>query len=362
MKNTIDLTKKLIELRAETKENANLAVKEVAAALEEYGIKSEILENEGHLMLVASIGKGDKTLILNGHLDVVPANEEQYDPVIKDGNLYGRGSYDMLGSCAAMITAMGDLVNEDLAIEVLLTLSTTEETRGDVCTKYILDQGYTGVFAICGEPTNLKISVMSKGVFRVKLDVFGKAAHGSRPWLGENAIVKAVEIFHKIEELPFAKKKNKYFDGASVNLSILNGGKVINQVPDKAEMILDIRYVPGDDPDNIMKEILSIDENFKAEIIGLLDAVLVEEDDPYLTALQSVTENLTKDEDCLIAQDGTADTVFFQEKGIPSVEFGPSGAGHHGPEEYLNIESLETYKKIIVNFIYKLSADESKSK
>jgi len=358
MNNTINLTKKLIELKASSIENANMAVREVEKILNDSGINVEILENEGHLMLVSSIGKGNKTLILNGHLDVVPANEDQYSPIIKDGNLHGRGSYDMLGSCAAMVTAMCDLVNEDLGINVLLTLSTTEETNGALCTKYILDQGHTGIFAICGEPTNLKISVMSKGVLRVKISVFGKSAHASRPWLGENAIVKAVELFHQIEQLPFAKRTNKYFDGASINLSILNGGKVINQVPDKAEMILDIRYVPGDNPENIIKEIRSIGDYFQAEVAGTLDAVLVEEDDKYLTRLKTITENLTGLSDILIAQHGTADTVFFQEKGIPSIEFGPTGAGHHGPEEYLNIESLETYKKIIIDFIYALSYDE----
>lgn len=354
MYSSIELTQRLITMKPCTTEAANETVGEVVKILRAAGVQCEVLENEGHLMVVAWIGTGARTLMLNGHLDVVPGNVEQYIPYIENERLYGRGSYDMLGACAVMIMLMCELANRQLNTKVILTLSTTEETNGAFCTKYILDSGFTGDFAICGEPTNLCISVMSKGVFRVKITVYGKTAHSSRPWLGENALVKAMELFHKIEQLPFAHQKNKYFNGASINLSKLDGGLVINQVPDIATMILDIRSIPGYKPKDILSEINSIGGDFCVEIISTGDAVMVDENNEYLKMLERMTQFHTGKSNLLIGQHGTADTIYFQGKGIPSVEFGPIGAGHHGSMEYVLIESLETYRKILLDMINEL--------
>lgn len=354
MNDIIQLTQKFIKLRSCTTENANIAIHEIVAILKRANVEYEILENQGHLMLAAWVGEGERTLILNGHIDVVPGNKQQYEPYIDDGKLYGRGSYDMIGACATMITLLCELANNPPKVRVVLTISTTEETNGALCTKYILDKGYIGDFAICGEPTNLRISVMSKGVFRIKINVIGKSAHSSRPWLGENAILKAIEIFHKIELLPFAQRKNEYFDCASINLSHLNGGIVLNQVPDLSEMIIDIRYVPGYEPHDILSEINSIEGNFSVEVISTGSAVMVDENNEYLEMLMRVTQSKLEDKNVLTAQHGAADTMFFQEKGIPSVEFGPIGAGHHGSQEFVCIESLEKYQSILIDFIKEL--------
>ena len=138
------------------------------------------------------------------------------------------------------------LAESEPGCRVVLSLSTTEETSGELCTGYMVENGLTGDFAVCGEPTNLAVSVMSKGVFRVKARLHGRAAHSSRPWQGENALLKAYELYRGIEKLPFVTRKNRYFDGASVNLSMVRGGVVMNQVPDYAEMVVDIRYLPGE--------------------------------------------------------------------------------------------------------------------
>lgn len=346
----VELTEAFIAQRADCSERSNQSIQLAAAELEQCGLEPRILHNMGHNMLICEVGQGSRTILLNGHLDVVAAEEEQFTPVHSADRLYGRGSYDMLASCAVMIRILCRFAQRALPVRVILTLSTTEETDGRLCTGYLLDQGVTGDFAICGEPTNLAVSVMSKGILRLKVVVGGKAAHSSRPWLGENALVKAFELYRRIEQLSFTRSKNRYFEGASLNLSQVVGGTVLNQVPDRAEMVLDIRYVPGDQPENIIQQIAALDPHAKIEKMLQLDAVTVDEHDPCLQQLVRATEHEGAHAG-LIAQHGTADTVFFQQKGIPAVEFGPCGAGHHGRREYVSIPSLETYYRILERFL-----------
>jgi len=355
MNNVVELAQRLISMKPCTTDAANEAIREVAEVLKMGGVPCEVLENEGHLMVAARIGHGTRTLVLNGHIDVVPGSERQFQPYIEEGKLYGRGSYDMIGACAVMIMLMCELVRKPPDIQIVLTISSTEETAGAYCTKHMISCGYTGDFAICGEPTNLRISVMSKGVFRVRITVRGKSAHASRPWLGENALLKAVELFHQIEQLPFAHSKNKYFDGASINLSRLSGGTVINQVPESAEIVLDIRFVPGDSPEEMLSQINSLKGDFSVEVIRTGAAVMVSEQNKYLKTLEQITRKYTGADDILMAQHGAADTIFFQEKGIPSVEFGLTGAGHHGSQEFIFMDSLEIYRSILLDLIHKLA-------
>ena len=204
-RNILELTKTLIEMRGDCGERANCSAEYVFQYLKDHGLKPEILENQGHKMISCRVERGERCLILNGHLDVVAGREEQYKIRIEEDRLYGRGSYDMLGSCAVMICFACWYARYGDGASLWLTLSTTEETQGEICTGYLTDHGVTGEFAICGEPTNLQISVMSKGVLRLSGIMHGKAAHSSRPWLGDNALIRIYRFYEKILKLPFAK-------------------------------------------------------------------------------------------------------------------------------------------------------------
>ncbi|MGN0405466.1 MAG: M20 family metallopeptidase [Bariatricus sp.] len=346
-----ELLKKLIGFASYTCENSNKALMFAADYLKSHGLQPVIMENQGHRMLTCQTGEGEHCLILNGHLDVVAAEPEQYIPRVEGDRLYGRGSYDMLGACAVMLHEMCILKEKKPACRVILSLSTTEETDGRLCTGYMVENGLSGDFAICGEPTNLAVSIMSKGVLRLKMQVHGCSAHSSRPWQGENALLKAYRIYEEILKLPFVSHRNRFFDGASVNLSKVQGGVVMNQVPDHAEMVVDIRYLPGEDREEMVRRIKELDPDMELEVTAFLDAVEAKEDDPFLKRLTASVTAAIGDECRLIAQHGAADTAFFQEKGIPSVEFGPRGGGHHGPSEYVEISSLEEFLKCICHMV-----------
>src|SRR5204862_5507342 len=112
-------------------------------------------------------------------------------------------------------------------------------------TDAIVRMGLGADFAITGEPTDLHIGVEAKGVLAVRIEVHGRAAHSSTPWLGDNAVLKAVDVFRAIETLPFSRESSEMFDRPSINLGRIMGGDALNTVPDECTMAVDIRYLPG---------------------------------------------------------------------------------------------------------------------
>ena len=305
-------------------------------------------------VLMADIGPaGGPTLILHGHLDVVPGHAEQFSPRIEGDRLYGRGAYDMKGGLAAMMCAMRDLA-EQRSVRVRFVCVPDEESE-DIDTRSIdeiVRGGFPGDFAITGEPTDLHVGVQAKGVLAFRLNVYGRSAHGSTPWLGDNAVLKAIDVFRRIESLPFSRESSELFDRPSVNLGRIQGGDALNKVPDLCTMVVDIRYLPngrgeekverggrGQDPGEILEQIRSIPdiEVVKTFTRGPAD---VSRSNPYVIALVAAVGRLTSGESMSVGRDGASDAISFLQAGIPAVEFGPAGAGHHGPDEWVSISSL----------------------
>ena len=346
----IDITKELIKIDSSNLKGANKAIDFCNDLLLYNGLKTEIIENNGFKSLICTIGAGPKTLILNGHLDVVSGKEEQFTPYEKQGKLYGRGSADMKSGVAAMISTLLELKNEKLPCRVQLQLVTDEETGGLNCSQYLVIHGFRGDFVICGEPTQLGIGVQAKGILQLDINFSGKPAHGSRPWQGDNAIIKAYKSFEKIFNLPFAKEKSKLYDSPSINLSRIEGGDVYNKVPDHCKMSLDIRFLPEQDAEEIVRQIEGVVEG-EVKVHAYGDPVKTKVNDLYVKKLMESINNITNSKPEVFGQHGSADTRFYSKYDIPSVEFGPTGANWHGDDEYVLIDSVYVYKDILKNFI-----------
>ncbi len=120
---------------------------------------------------------------------------------------------------------------------------------------HLVDSGFVGDFAITGEPTDLHIGIEAKGVLALRLEVAGTAAHGATPWLGDNAVLNAIDVFRSIESLPFARHSSELFDRPSINLGRIVGGDALNKVPDRCVIDVDIRYLPDQDPREILAQV-----------------------------------------------------------------------------------------------------------
>jgi succinyl-diaminopimelate desuccinylase len=304
-------------------------------------------------VLAATVGaEQGPTVVFHGHLDVVPGFPEQFKPRIEGDRLYGRGAYDMKGGLAAMMCATRDLA-EQKAVKVHFVCVSDEEAdtldaRGS---DYLVERGYVGDFAITGEPTDMLIGVQSKGVLALRISVSGKSAHGSTPWLGDNAVLKAVDVFRQIAAMPFSRESTELFDRPSISLGRIMGGDAFNKVPDCCVVDVDIRYLPGQDPRQILQDVKAIPDT-SVEVSVHRDPAVVERDNPYVLTLADAVVSHTGGDKISVGRDGASDIVSFLDAGVPGVEFGPTGSGHHGPAEWVSIASLALYRNALVDFVH----------
>ena len=351
---TLELTSELIKIDSSIKENANKAVEYAKTYMDNHGIKGKIIENKGYKSYLCEIGKGNKKIALNGHLDVVSGKKELFQPYEQEGKIFGRGAADMKAGCAAMMNTIIKLKDKNLPCKVMLQLVSDEEEGGNNCSQYLAENGYTADFVICGEPTDLGIGIQAKGFIRLDIIEYGRSAHGSRPWEGNNAILKALETFNKISSLPFMAEKSEFYNGSSINLAVIEGGCMYNKVPDQCRIGLDIRFVPHIEPERIIKEIESVvTGDVVVNMIG--SSVNIQPENHFVQQLTDSIREITHNEKLnMVAQHGSSDARFFTKKKIPSVEFGLSGEFWHGDGEYVLVQSIYDYEKILINFIMNL--------
>ena len=320
--------------------------------LEARGIEAERDEVRGLPVLKASVGpEGVPTVVLHGHLDVVPGKAGQFEPRIDGDRLYGRGAYDMKGALAAMLVTAASMRDQD-AVRVRLGIVGDEESEEEAerGSDHLVDSGFVGDFAITGEPTDLHIGIEAKGVLALRLEVGGTAAHGATPWLGDNAVLSAIDVFRSIESLPFARHSSELFDRPSINLGRILGGDALNKVPDRCVIDVDIRYLPEQDPVSILEEVRGIG-GIEASALFTRPPATVDRDSAFVRALRASTTEHHHGEPMSVGRDGASDAVSFLRVGVPAVEFGPIGAGHHGPEEWVSVSSLETYRQALDSFL-----------
>lgn len=355
------LAKRLIAYDTSQPDGIHEAAGFIKGWLEARGIEATQGQCRGLPIITASVGKStDPALILHGHMDVVPAEAGQYEPRIEGDRLIGRGAYDMKAALAAMMLAMPSPDEVPDGVRVILGIVSDEESEEDVDrgSNQLAREMADGVFAITGEPTNMHVGVAAKGVLALRLGVAGRAAHGSTPWLGDNAVLRAVEMFRGVESLPFARQSSELFDRPSINLGRIWGGDALNKVPDYCAIDVDIRFLPEQDPDEIRGEVLGLNPA-SVETIFAHPPVNVGSDSKWVAALIESIRATDPDVDgssVSVGRDGASDAVSFIRVGIPAVEFGPTGAGHHGPDEWVSISSLQAYEETLRRFLAESSS------
>ena len=312
-------------------------------------------------------GSGEgKSLMLNGHTDTVGITRmdiEPLNPVFRDGKVYGRGSFDMKGGLAAMMIAVKAIIDAGL------------RPKGDVILAFVADEEYLSVgtevmvreypadAAILCEPTNLKVCIAHKGFAWIKVEVFGKAAHGSRPDRGIDAIVKAGKFLARIEELGkevLIQKKHPLLGSPSIHASLIKGGTELSTYPDYCLIELERRFIPGETIETIQAEMQTLiddlaskDEQFKAkfEVSFSRPPLEVARDHEIVSALNRAYANTVKKAPQFIGVGGWMDSAILAEAGIPSVIIGPAGEGFHAATEFVDFDSVKTLAKILVDTI-----------
>jgi succinyl-diaminopimelate desuccinylase len=351
------LAERLMTYDTSTDNGLRAAVGFVKGWLEARDIPVRGREFDGLPVVLADVGPSDGVcVIFHGHVDVVPAHADQFTPRVEGDRLIGRGAYDMKGGLAAMMCAVHDVAaNGHVRVRFICVPDEESEDVDRRCTEALVQEGLRADFAITGEPTDLHIGVQAKGVLAVRVEVSGTAAHGSTPWLGDNAILKAYDVFRRIETLRFSRESSDLFDRPSINVARIDGGDAFNKVPDLCRMDVDIRYLPNQDPGEILADIRALPDVRILKTFQRAPAH-VSRANPYVRALREAVSKSLDGEALSVGRDGASDAISFLEAGVPAVEFGPAGGGHHGPEEWVSIQSLRRYRRALGDFVMDLPA------
>lgn len=294
-------------------------------------------------------------VILNAHLDVVPAPASQFRPYREGERLYGRGAQDMKVSALAQALAFRELAGR-VPYPLGLQLVTDEESGGRDGTLHQLREGVTGQFALIGETSGLRIVTECKGIIRLRLQATGRSAHGAYPWLGDNALVKLNAAIGALLDAYPVPGQEAWRTTVSV-ARIATPNKAVNQVPAEAEAWLDIRF-PAGDPDLDAKtpdQVTAYLEGFCAPgVTPVLDHLAppqhADENRPEVAALQAAAraQGYTGE---FLRKHGTDDGRHYSAHGIASVSFGVGGDGQHGPKEYADVTTIAPYYHALSDFL-----------
>lgn len=289
-------------------------------------------------------------VILNGHLDVVAARAEQYQPVVRNGRIYGRGSQDMKGACAVLMRLMCDLAALPDPPDVGFMFVTDEEIGGFHGTNYLLEQGWRTGFFIAAEPTDLNICYAAKGMVRFDIILHGRPAHGSRPWEGVNPILLLRDGLQALERR-FPTPREAVWATTAVP-TVVHGGDTLNRIPETVTLALDIRHVPEETPDEIEEAVRACfpEARVTRNSTGGIP-LMTDPDDLHLARLATSVERITGRQPAFYREHYGSDARFYSGAGIPAICFGPVGAGLHSDEEWVDIASLERLYLILRDFV-----------
>ena len=217
----------------------------------------------------------------------------------------------MKGGLAGMMCALKDLEPQDrVRVRFVCVPDEESEEIDERSTDAFVARGEGGDFAITGEPTDMHIGVEAKGVLAMRIVVHGRSAHSSTPWLGDNAVLKAVDVFRTIETMPFTRVSSEMFDRPSINLGRIAGGDALNKVPDLCTMAVDVRYLPGQDPADILAQVRAIG-GIEVERTFIWPPVSVSRTNPYVSALRDAVTRSTSGEVMSVGRDGASDAASF---------------------------------------------------
>lgn len=305
-----------------------------------HGVYVKRFTVKGKPGLVVTFTQGQKKPIvfLNGHLDVVHAEEGQFLPKTKGSKLYGRGAHDMKGACAVMVALVEHFAKQEKKPDVGFMFVTDEEEYGDE-SRTLFRLGYRPKLLMTLEPTNCDLVIETKGILWIEGRIPGKAAHGSMPWLGRNP----VEDFHRGLRAFYT-----YFPTLSreqwkttANIGEVQSGDCYNRIPPDLVFKIDIRYVADDDARMLIKKVKRCFPKYTKWNIKRCDPPHSKAKDMTLIRrLKKITEDMRMPTRYGRAPFAT-DARFFSAGGVNCAVFGATGGGMHGADEWVDTASLE---------------------
>ncbi|MGC8815308.1 MAG: M20 family metallopeptidase [bacterium] len=289
------------------------------------------------------------------HLDVVDAEESQFNPYLDGNRLVGRGALDMKGP-ASVVLYLFKNINKSLPIGLIAT--TDEEVGSLNGVKYITEnmdiKADVAVIPDGGEDFN--IITKGKGAFHFRVKSYGKSAHGSTTWLGINAIDKLLKFYDELKNIVLEQEENDNVHWHNtINLGKIEGGVKVNVVPDYAYADIDIRFTEKYTLDNIynLVDYLVRKNALELEVLSTGQPVSIDLTNKYLQKFMDSYKRVIG-EPRFSVEHGATDGRFFAAKNIPVITIYPIGQGLHSNYEWVDVDSLVILFKLFFDFVFKI--------
>jgi len=386
-KELVDLTTRLIQIPTENPPgNEKKAFLFLKPLLSRMGFKIRTyLSPQGRYNIMAERrwGNGGRSLIFNGHLDVVPSGDPsrwKYPPFsgkFSKGKIYGRGASDMKGGISSFLQAISMIDRANIKLTqggIALHLVSDEESHGHQGMGFLAQKGLIkGDAVLVGEPTGLDLVIAQKGALWLRITSFGKSAHGSRPEQGVNAIEMMMHLVDRLNSIPLLKE-HPLLGKPTINIGKIEGGTKINVVPDRCEMEVDRRVLPGEKKDEVLREIEGAIESvqaqnplFKFELEEIDDAEPSEvaPDEEIVRIGFEACQEVRGERPKVRGFSGFTDGRFYVNQfNLPTLIFGPGGTDQsHTTDESVEVEALVQAAHIYGLMILKyLSGEVAKNK
>lgn len=369
-KKSIALLKEILAIPSVNGADNEGAVAEfIANYLKEKHIDAFVQQiDETHANIIAKLeGKSSETVVWNGHLDTVPyGNTEEWNtdpsiPVEKNGRIYARGASDMKSGLAAMVYLLGEIGESgEKPEQTILFLGTCDEEKSGLGAEKILEEIdlSSGSLLLIGEPTGCKLGVAQKGCIWAQLNISGKTSHGAYPEEGYNAVEYGMKIVRRIKKW-VTEYEHRLLGTATAQVTMIQGGIAPNMTPDFAEILLDIRIVPGISAEDVEKKIKKIcreeveetngEVKFEVQIKNARRAIEIAEEERWLKEFKAyLKQNGAETEEIGINYFTDASILTKKESEIPVLLFGPGEPRlAHKPNEFVELEKYEKYIEIL---------------
>lgn len=320
----------------------------------------EVEQNNKHSILLANYEGLNFDILSIGHIDVIPVEDrEMFNPIIKDGKMYGRGTIDMKSQVAISMKMLEYILKnniQDYRFGILIV--SDEESGGKYGAKYWAENLKLNSKIILDFDNGNEIELITqklKGVFRCKLISKGLSAHGALPWLGIDANENLIQTLINLREyFPYISKNNPIDNEwiPTVHVGIIKGGDAINTICPEAEAQLDFRTTEiysDEQIYNILKNCIVGD--IEIEMLPGGKMVFTEHNNKYLKAYKSTVENILNKPASYEHKNWATDSRYFVNDGTTIIPHGPTGKGLHSNNEWIDIKSLEDFEKIQIEFL-----------
>lgn len=298
-------------------------------------------------------------VLFSAHVDTVPdfGHPDLYFPRIEEGRLYGRGSVDTKAGIAAIILALEIARERGIKVNDCAVAFTVDEEQEGLGSK-VLPEAIRADGAIVFEPTELMVCTAEAGSIEVRIEIIGTQAHGGDFEAGDNSIIKAISLIEAFKDLSFIKGYHPLIGRGGFNIMEIKGGGNALLVPQRCELSVDLRILPGQDVEGAKEELTRLfeREGVNVEFVDLDPPFELKKDEPIVRLIERAYEKALGEEPSIAGIKSWTDAGHLVSSGIPSVVFGPGKlAVAHTPWEHVELNEVVAATKVIYHIIEEVS-------